>query len=358
MTSQRQKIDDFLQKLIFALFNILVFATPFVFTWFNQELFEFNKMIVVYLFTSLILAIWAGRSLIRKQLLWKNRTHNYLVALFFFSQLLSTIFSMHQRTSIFGYYTRFNGGLLSIIAYLALFFAAQYNLSKKQLNLILKNLLFAALLISLYAIPEHFGHSLSCLIVTGKYNVACWVQDVQNRVFATFGQPNWLAGFLLMTIPLAIWQIWETMHNQGKKKTRWPIIFNLLLLFLLVTALFFTKSRSGLLALGVALLVQIIAEKFLQNKKKDKKLSLPQLISPLVVVVIVFLLFGRELSLSRPNQSIFSFLTEGLEVNNGNGEEISAPMMTEGGSKSSDIRKVVWQGALKVWQRYPIFGQV
>ena len=164
------------------------------------------------------------------------------------------------------------------------------------------------------------------------------------------------AGFLLMTIPLAILQIWETMHNQGKKKTRWPIIFNLLLLFLLVTALFFTKSRSGLLALGVALLVQIIAEKFLQNKKKDKKLSLPQLISPLVVVVIVFLLFGRELSLSRPNQSIFSFLTEGLEVNNGNGEEISAPMMTEGGSKSSDIRKVVWQGALKVWQRYPIFG--
>lgn len=356
MTSQRQKIDDFLQKLIFALFNILVFATPFVFTWFNQELFEFNKMIVVYLFTSLILAIWAGRSLIRKQLLWKNRTHNYLVALFFFSQLLSTIFSMHQRTSIFGYYTRFNGGLLSIIAYLALFFAAQYNLSKKQLNLILKNLLFAALLISLYAIPEHFGHSLSCLIVTGKYNVACWVQDVQNRVFATFGQPNWLAGFLLMTIPLAIWQVWQAMQRKDEKKKLWQISFYVLLLFLLVTALFFTKSRSGLLALGVALLVQIIAEKFLQNKKKDKKLSLPQLISPLVVVVIVFLLFGRELSLSRPNQSIFSFLTEGLEVNNGNGEEISAPMMTEGGSKSSDIRKVVWQGALKVWQRYPIFG--
>jgi hypothetical protein len=155
-----------------------------------------------------------------KQLLWKNRTHNYLVALFFFSQLLSTIFSMHQRTSIFGYYTRFNGGLLSIIAYLALFFAAQYNLSKKQLNLILKNLLFAALLISLYAIPEHFGHSLSCLIVTGKYNVACWVQDVQNRVFATFGQPNWLAGFLLMTIPLAIWQIWQAMQRKDEKKAR------------------------------------------------------------------------------------------------------------------------------------------
>lgn len=356
MVSRRQKIDDFLQKLIFTLFNILVFTTPFVFTWFNQELFEFNKMIVVYVFTSLILAVWAGRSLIRKQLLWKNRAHNYIIALFFFSQLLSTIFSMHQRTSIFGYYTRFNGGLLSIITYLSLFFAAQYNLSKKQLNLILKNLLFAAFLISLYAIPEHFGHSLSCLMVTGKYNVACWVQDVQNRVFATFGQPNWLASFLLMTIPLAIWQMWQAIQRKSEKKKPLEIIFYVLLLFLLITALFFTKSRSGLLALGVALLVQVVAEKFLQNKKEDKKLKIPQLLLPIAVVIIVFLLFGQKLSLSNPNQSLLSSLTEGLEVNNGSITEPSTPVIEEGGSKSSDIRKVVWQGAWRVWQRYPIFG--
>ncbi|MFA6814582.1 MAG: hypothetical protein WCR60_03490, partial [Patescibacteria group bacterium] len=187
MSILRHKIDNYLHTIIFAFFNILVFSTPFVFTWFNQELFEFNKMIFVYILTSLIIALWGWRSLLRGQFLWKNRTHNCVLAFFFFSQLLATILSIHQRTSIFGYYTRFNGGLLSVFTYISLFFAAQYNLNKKQLNLILKNLLFAAFLISLYAIPEHFGHSLSCLIVTGKYDVNCWVQDVQNRVFATFG---------------------------------------------------------------------------------------------------------------------------------------------------------------------------
>jgi tetratricopeptide (TPR) repeat protein len=356
MTGQRQIIDDFLHKLIFALFNVLIFATPFVFTWFNQELFEFNKMIFVYSLTSLILGVWAWRSLIRKQLLWKNRIHNYIVALFFFSQLISTIFSIHQRTSIYGYYTRFNGGLLSVFTYISLFFAAQYNLDKKQLKLILKNLLFAALLISLYAIPEHFGHSLSCLIVTGKYNVACWVQDVQNRVFATFGQPNWLASFLLMTIPLAIWQMWQAMQRKDEKNQLFKSIYYALLVLLLTTSLFFSKSRSGLVALALSLLVQIVAEKFLQNKKGVKKLKIPQLLLPIALVLLVLLLFGQKLSLSSPKQSILSSLTEGLNVSDENISEPSTPVIEEGGSRSSDIRKVVWQGAWRVWQRYPLFG--
>ena len=37
MTSQRQKIDDFLQKLIFAFFNILVLLPPLFSLGLNQE---------------------------------------------------------------------------------------------------------------------------------------------------------------------------------------------------------------------------------------------------------------------------------------------------------------------------------
>ena len=45
-------------------------------------------------------------------------------------------------------------------------------------------------LISLWAIMEHFGVSLSCVILRNEFNDACWIQDVQARVFATLGQPN------------------------------------------------------------------------------------------------------------------------------------------------------------------------
>ncbi len=354
MSISRQKIDQLLQKIIFVLLNILIFCTPFVFTWFNQELFEFNKMIFVYTLSSLIIAVWTLRSLVSKRCLYRNRIHNYLILLFLLSQLISTIFSIHQRTSIFGYYTRFNGGLLSVITYVALFYSAQYNLDKKQLTLLLKNLLFAGLLMSLYAIPERLGHSLSCLIVTGNYDVACWVQDVQNRVFATFGQPNWLAAFLIMLIPLAIWQFWQHLEKSKKPKQLLKTIYYGLLIVLLSIALLFTKSRSGLLALGVALVFQLAAQKLIiKNKIKNIFLLLP-----FILILLATVIFSPSLSLSSPNQSILSSLTDGLTTNDQSNEqeiEIVNPPQA-GGSKSSDIRKVVWEGAWKVWQRYPIFG--
>lgn len=354
MTGDRQKIDQLLQSIIFALFNLLIFTTPFIFTWFNQELFEFNKMLFVYIVSTVIVGLWLGRCLVRKQCLWQKRTHNYVLLFFLASQLLATLFSIHQRTSIFGYYTRFNGGLLSVFTYASLFFAAQYNLHKKQLLTLLKNLLFAALLISIYAIPEHFGHSMSCLIVTSKFNVACWVQDVQNRVFATFGQPNWLASFLLMTIPLAIWQLWQKMrsHQQNIGK----IMVYALLIVLLSTTLLFTKSRSGILALAIALIFQLSAQYFLVKKPPGKRLNLFALLLPAVLILLVVATLGQNLSLSQANQSLLTSLTEGLESNGENIEESIDTIEQTGGSKSSDIRKVVWQGAWQVWQRYPIFG--
>ena len=354
MIHERQKIDRWLNTIIFALFNVLIFTTPFVFTWFNQELFEFNKMIFVYLLTSIIVALCLLRALLSKHYFWRQGPGFYVIAAFLVSQLLSTIFSIHQRTSIFGYYTRFNGGLLSIFTYVALFFAAQYSLDKKQLIALLKNLLIAALLVSLYAIPEHFGHSMSCLIVSGNFNVACWVQDVQNRVFATFGQPNWLASFLIMTIPVTIWQLWEKILADHKKIGK--IVIYSLLLVLQGMALFFTKSRSGILALAIALVFQLFAQHFLLKKKKEKKLSLIQLLLPLFLIILTLATFGRNLSLNNPNQSILSSLTEGLNNETQNTEEIAINPEQAGGSKSSDIRKTVWQGALKVWQRYPLLG--
>ncbi len=353
MSIDRQKIDRLLQKIIFVLLNIVVFSTPFVFTWFNQELFEFNKMIFVYIFTSLIVGLWCLRSLVRRQWLWQYKTHNYLILIFLLSQLVSTLFSIHPRTSIFGYYTRFNGGLLSIFAYAALFYGAQYNLKKEQLTLLLKNLLFAGLLISLYAIPERFGHSLSCLIVTGHYDVTCWVQDVQNRVFATFGQPNWLAAFLIMLIPLAIWQFWQYLEKSNKPKLSLKAIYYALLIVLLSMALLFTKSRSGLLALGIALIFQLAAQKLVIKKKIRNTL----LLLPFVLILLVSIIFSPSLSLSSPNQSIISSLTDGLSTENSLSEEAEITNLPQaGGSKSSDIRRVVWQGAWKVWQRYPVFG--
>lgn len=110
-----------------------------------------------------------------------------------FSQIASTLFSIDPHTSIFGYYSRFHGGLLSTIAYLSLYWALVSNLEQKQIRSLINWLLASAILVTFYGVLEHFG-------IDAKY----WVQDVKNRVFSTLGQPNWLAAWLAAILPILL----------------------------------------------------------------------------------------------------------------------------------------------------------
>ena len=339
MFTNRQKLAHFLQQTIFIIFNLLFFMTPFIFTWMNQELFEFSKMLFVYAFTIIILGLWTLRMAVEKKLILKNSPLDYFLLAFLLSQVISTVFSLHPRTSWFGYYTRFNGGLLSTLSYIALFYAMIANLKKSQVQAIISSLLLSMLLVSLYAIPEHFGHSPSCWLITQKFDVACWVQDVQNRVFATFGQPNWLATFLIALIPLNI-------DYLIREKKWWNRLYLLTILLSSTSALLFSKSRSGLLGLLLGLAFYGLA-KVWQNKNNKwlqiKKLS-----------VIASLLATLVLLIGTPYTPSLNDLLSGKNINQA--PAIEEATIQVGGTPSEEIRKIVWQGAVKVWQRYPIFG--
>src|SRR5258708_18612980 len=111
------------------LFYSLFFVIPLVFYPRTSKVFEFNKIIVLYIFTILIVAAWiikiirnknnlpAGRQVFRRTIL------DIPLLLFLGSQIISTIFSIDQHTSLFGYYSRFNGGLLSTACYALLYLA-------------------------------------------------------------------------------------------------------------------------------------------------------------------------------------------------------------------------------------------
>lgn len=338
MQVNRQKVANLLQKLIFVNFNLLFFLTPFIFTWMNQELFEFSKMLFVYAMTSVLLGLWLLRMVIEKRLIFKKSKLDYFFLAFLISQVISTIFSLHTRTSWFGYYTRFNGGLLSTITYITLFYAFISNINKNQLKAILSSLLLSALLISLYAIPEHFNHSPSCWLITQKFDTNCWSENnnPRYRVFATFGQPNWLAAFLIAIIPLSISRLL-------KKKKLIDYLYSLLVLIASSTALLFTKSRSGLLGLAIGLgfyaLIKILTD------KKQRLVNFLKLSGIGMIMIALALAFGTP-------------LTPKLSDLIGNKQVVIAPTIevSEGGTPSEEIRKIVWQGAIRVWQRYPIFG--
>jgi len=307
------------------LFYILFSVTPLILWPKTSELFEFNKMIFVYLLTTLIVAVWAIRCLIAKKFIFRRTLLDIPLLIFLGSQILSTIFSIDLRTSLLGYYSRFNGGLLSSISYSILYWAFVSNMNKEKAVKSIHLLFYSATVVSIIAFLEHFNINLTCALMGQGLN-SCWIQDVQNRVFSTLGQPNWLATWIVALIPLTLYQI---LYSKNVKR-----ILLYLLSLLLFTTLLFTKSRSGLLGFVFA---DFIFWGFILIKYKKQFLVQTIVLNSLFVVL--FFLISSPFTVHR------SLVTPPI-----------GPALETGGTESGTIRKIVWKGALQIWLHNPITG--
>ena len=273
---------------------------------------------------------------LEKKFVFQKTFWDIPLLIFFGSQIIATILSIDRHTSIWGYYSRFNGGLLSTTSYLILYWAFVSNIKKNEVIRGIKYLLFSALLVSLYGIAEHFG-------IDARF----WVQDVQNRVFSTLGQPNWLAAWLvaLLTIPLAFFLNKENplLLNTKNKKIKKGL--SLALAFILYLCLLYTKSRSGLLGF-IATYTVFWAGIFFLNKDKIKNILKP-------FGFITGLLLITTIIVGTPwTPQLKSFFIKQSQIEPVKQEN----QIPTGGTESGEIRKIVWTGALNLWKNHPVFG--
>ncbi len=342
--------DSWSQRVIVWLYHLVLVTVPLFFSFQTDELFEFNKMILVYLYTVLIAGVWCWRMIDERRWIFHNHWLNWFVFAFLASQIISALASIHPYTSWLGYYSRFHGGVLSYLTYTVLYLAATANLRKKDLVPLLITSLLSAILVSVYGIFEHFGRSLSCSLAGGNFDVDCWVQDVQNRVYATFGQPNWMAAYLLTLIPLAIWL--TTFAKQI-----WIRSLGLTSIASMVWALLYTKSRSGFFGLFLALSIYAIL--WLVVWWRHRKVDIAKSRSSLIWTTTSFAIIGLAMLIS--GSGVVPGIAEIWKKQSATPivvEAEAAPVdrLVVGGTDSGEIRKIVWGGALNVWRRYPVFG--
>jgi putative inorganic carbon (hco3(-)) transporter len=331
----------FFDKAIFTSFALLLFLVPLVLTPVNYELFEYNKMMLAYSLTAVIIGFWLGKIIVSKHINLKKTPLDIFILLFLISSVLSTAFSIHPYTSIWGYYSRFHGGLLSTVAYIALYYAFVSNLDKDKTLKLLYIALGSAFLVAFYGILERFG-------IDAQY----WIQDVQNRVFSTLGQPNWLGAYLsaLIFIPLAL-AFWF------KNTARGYLSYVLYLVFFF--CLIFTNSKSAILAFFAGFLLFTVLL-LIQNKKQrvetKNNFSLKSLGIVWLITILIYLFLGQN-TYSYINKApqwlnIFTKKTVTVPTPQPMVNNELKPFISE----SSDIRKIVWQGAFRIWKAYPLFG--
>ena len=304
---------------------------PLILWPFTSEVFEFNKIVLVYLLTVLITATWCIRMIYEKKFIFRRTILDIPLLVFIGSQLISTLLSIDPLTSWLGYYSRFNGGMFSVICYALLYWAFVSNLDAKRTIKLVYVTLVSGTLVAIYGVLEHFGIDKNI-----------WVQDVQARVFSTLGQPNWLASWLVALIPVT----WILMQKLDLKSKSFWVGFSLSVLFYFV--LLFTGSRSGLLGFGAAFLIFWGGLLWLNRKTLTETLKSFALAG--FSLLIISLVFGTELT-----PSIASLIKKSA-TQQAPTTQTGGTVLEYGGTQSSTIRKIVWKGAIQVWLHYPIFG--
>jgi O-antigen ligase/Flp pilus assembly protein TadD len=333
-------ISSVCHRIITIGFAALFGVVPLLLTPWNYELFEYNKMMAVYALTVIIVGAWIIKMIAQREIRISRTPLDIPILLFLGSQLLSSLFSIDPHVSWFGYYSRFNGGMLSIISYVLLFYAFISNWTNlTYLTNLIKVALGTGTVVAVFGVAERLG--------VDKH---LWVQDVQNRVFSTLGQPNWLAAYLVALAPLT----WALMLQVQSSKFKVQSFIGGAIATLLFIVLLFTRSRSGLFGFAVAdaIFWALVLRSHLWPEKVRPFLAFVILHSAFLLVIFFN---GTHVEAIDRWMTLESWKNRFDQQTTNNKQQttpsqIQGTLLEYGGTESGKIRKYVWQAAINAWQ--------
>lgn len=365
-------------RLMRAGFYLLFGFIPLLLTPWNYELFEYNKMMGVYAVTVLITTAWIVKMVKERELRIARTPLDLPILLFVASQLVSTLFSIDPHVSWFGYYSRFNGGMWSILSYALLYYAFLSNrdiytdnASRTPTLRLIHASLITGTVVAVYGVLERLG-----------IDKHLWVQDVQNRVFSTLGQPNWLAAYLVALFPLTLAFAFgaqltkhkDQMNGAVQHHTRSNfggivpmdfVVWSLLSILFFITLLF-TRSRSGMFGFAIADIVfwalMILPKRSVTRTTEHTRahmLKRPGIILHVIFAAIIFL-NGTGIPQvdgivtfagirNRINTALHRTSPAQQAEATASAKPSAGPALETGGTESGTIRKYVWQGAVNAW---------
>lgn len=156
----------------------------------TYDQFDIIKVFIQRVLTLVALAAWSWDMLTRGGKLRRTPV-DWLVLAFLGWVTLSTVFSMHPPTAVFGKYRRFEG-LLSFINYATLYFLViQFADRPSRIKQLAQSLFASGIIVGLYGAMQSVG-----------IDPLSWgrLPFEANRSFSTYGNPDLLGGFLMFSV--------------------------------------------------------------------------------------------------------------------------------------------------------------
>lgn len=314
--------NKILSKFIELSVYSMIFLIPVIFFTRTNDVFEINKMYIFRLMTILSAAVWIIKIINEGGVSFVKSALNFPVLGLLAVSLLSTFITANFNVSLFGVYEDFEG-ILTVLNYTVFFFLIlNFTGDERSVKKIVALTIAATLFITLYGFAQNFG-----------IDFVRWNPETYNpgRFFSTLGNPNFLAAYLVETLPLLFILFFITKDTFKKSAV-------LLMLTGAVVILFLTKSRAGFLSFLVTLLL-IIIYTFIDSRKEKHGIFAENkkwLLGFAVIFTVTALFSGKV-------QEAFGDLYTRI-----------AFIFSEGLQKTP--RVYIWKSALMMFKDNPVFG--
>lgn len=173
---------------------LVVFLVPTIFDRRLGIVFSGTKVTFMRSLGIVLLSLWAMKLVIFKKHHFTRTVLDWPVVSFLLCTTIATLTSVHVYTSFVGFYGRYEGLTTWYLYGLFFFVVTNYMKSFEQLKRIVMMVLAAAAYMAIYSVIQR--HSLDPYMWGG---VVTW-----QRVIGTIGQPNFLAGYMLMAFFLGL----------------------------------------------------------------------------------------------------------------------------------------------------------
>ncbi len=236
----------YIDEFIIFYFLLILYIVPLIFLVPINSV-DLTKIGVLYGFLSLCLCLCIWKFLKDMEFPRLLSPIFLPVVLFFWMAILSTIFSQYPYLSFIGDYNRLQG-LLTITAYILLFYISSHLARKKKvLVLILDVILLANFFAGIYGIIQRLG-----------FDPYQWSGGAWTRIHSTFGNPVFYAAWLSMVLPLNL----VLYLKEDNKKRRYIYILSFIYTYIL---LLFANTRAtfvGYFGASVLFFLLILGRKF------------------------------------------------------------------------------------------------
>ncbi|MBU1563980.1 tetratricopeptide repeat protein [Patescibacteria group bacterium] len=280
-----RKIINFLIK--FPLYT-LVFLIPLFWLPLTIEVYEFNKQYLLVFLVSLSFLAWLAKLVVvRKKLFFRRTALDFWILVFMLIMILSAVFSIDEISSWFGFYGRFSGSVIGILALIVLYFVVVNNVESVKSEK--GKSIWGLSLDKIYSL--FIVSSWITIIVTylSIFNLWSKIPNMPGTMFIRSFNPvggslEGLSIFLAMAMSLVVGLVLS--KSLGKKK-----IISMRIVFLIVSLilLFLINFSAAWVVLGVTMFILLVMAFWTRIfRERVNLLTLPIIL----LLISTFYLFG------------------------------------------------------------------